>query len=180
LNDVDPTTHALLALDAPNNLYPTVAWHPDFVQSWRPLVRMLKDRGLIDLRTRELLLLRVGWHCRAEYVWTKHVLISKEIGMSDEEIERVALGPDADGWSAEDRVILRAVDELYGTSRFSDATWAALRERFAEPELVEVCGLVGGYQLLAYLTNGLGIGLEPGIDAVPFSSDANGDHARER
>jgi len=39
---------------------------------------------------------------------------------------------------------------------------------------------VGGYQLLAYLTNGLGIGLEPGIDAVPFSSDANGDHARER
>ena len=106
---------------------------------------------------------------------SRHVVIERDDGdplevqvieMPDEEIERVAQGPEADGWSEDDRVILRAADELHETSRFTDATWAALRARFNKAQLVELCAVVGQYHLLSYMINGLGVELH--VPAAPF------------
>jgi alkylhydroperoxidase family enzyme len=56
-----------------------------------------------------------------------------------------------------DAALLRVVDELDATSGLSDATWALLRARFDDRQLIEIPVVVGNYKLVAYLLNSLQI-----------------------
>ena len=89
-------------------------------------------------RERELLILRIGWLCQAEYEWGQHVIFGKGAGLTDEEIARIKEGPDAKGWSPFDAALLRAADELHADAFISDATWAALSERYSTQQLMDV------------------------------------------
>ncbi len=77
--------------------------------------------------------------------------------MTDDEIVRIAVGPDADEWSTQDATLLRATDELHADSRIGDTTWAALAERWDEQQLIELCMVVGQYHLVAFTLNSLGV-----------------------
>jgi 4-carboxymuconolactone decarboxylase len=123
--------------------------------------------GRLSDRDRELLILRTAWHCHADYEWGQHVGIARAAGLSDEEIERVADGPDASGWSSEDAALLRAADELHGQSRIGDETWTALAARYDEQQLIEVCMVVGQYHLVAFTLGSLGVQGEGELPAMP-------------
>ena len=43
----------------------------------------------------------------------------------------------------------------------SDATWELLSDELGEPELLELCFLVGHYEMLAMALNSLGVEAEP-------------------
>lgn len=120
---------------------------------------------MLPARERELLILRTGYLCRAPYEWGQHVVIGRAAGLTDDEIARVATGPAADGWSAEEATLLRAADELHADSCIGDATWAALAERWDEQQLIEVCMVVGQYHLVAFALNSIGV--EPESDDLP-------------
>ncbi len=47
------------------------------------------------------------------------------------------------------RVLLTAVDELVRDKDIQDETWRALRSEYSIPQLVELCLLVGHYEMLA-------------------------------
>jgi 4-carboxymuconolactone decarboxylase len=55
------------------------------------------NKSTLPPRDRELLILRIGWLCRSECEFGQSVVIGKQAGLSDEEIERVMRGPDAEG-----------------------------------------------------------------------------------
>ena len=69
--------------------------------------------------------------------------------MDKAELERVATGPDAEGWPARERALLAAVDGLHHDGDLDDATWSTLREHLGEREAIELCMLVGHYEMLA-------------------------------
>lgn len=52
-------------------------------------------------------------------------------------------------------MLLRAADELHASRDISDDVWGRLRERLDEPELIELCMLVGHYEMLAMTLNAL-------------------------
>ncbi len=89
-------------------------------------------------RERELLILRIGWLCQAEYEWGQHVIFGKGAGLTDAEIARIKEGPDAAGWAPFDATLLRAADELHAEACISDATWAALSARYNTEQLMDV------------------------------------------
>lgn len=144
------------------NIFATLARHPGLFRKWLPFGGKLLA-GKLPARERELLILRTGWRCRAEYEWAQHVPIARRAGLTDEEIERVKAGPDAPGWDRFDAVLLRAADELKDDSCITDATWSALAERYDERELIEVPMVVGHYLLVSGVLNSLGVPLEPGV-----------------
>jgi alkylhydroperoxidase family enzyme len=78
-------------------------------------------------------------------------------GLDGPAIERVAAGPDGEGWTERQRLILSATDELLGTGAIAPATWNALRAHYDEPRLIELCMLVGHYEMLAKTINTLEI-----------------------
>jgi 4-carboxymuconolactone decarboxylase len=147
------------------NIFTTLARHPRLLKRWGAFGGTLLYRGRLGARDRELLILRTGYLTRAHYEWGQHVEIGRAAGLSDDEIARVAEGSAAEGWSSEDATLLRAADELHRHARISDATWAALSERYDEQQLIEVCMTVGQYHLVAFTLNSLGV--EPETDDLP-------------
>ncbi|MEY2568027.1 MAG: 4-carboxymuconolactone decarboxylase [Actinomycetota bacterium] len=151
----------------PLNLFSTLARHPRLFKRWMQFGGTLLLGGDLPARDRELLILRTGWLTRSEYEWGQHVIIGKASGLTDEEIERVTRGPEADGWSDFDAVLLRSADELHEAARISDETWAALAERYDTTQLIEVPMLVGQYHLVGFTLNSLGIERDPGVGGFP-------------
>ena len=94
--------------------------------------------------------------------------------MTREEILRVTRGPAAAGWGEREVPLLRAVDELHETSRISDDTWAQLERWYDEGELIEILLVVGGYTLVAQLTNALRIAPWDHLPALPAIGEHHG------
>jgi alkylhydroperoxidase family enzyme len=149
-----------------SNIFDTLVRHPGLFRKWLPFGGKLLA-GKLPARDRELLILRTGWHCRSEYEWGQHVLIARRAGITDEEIAQVTHGPDAAGWNDFERALLTAADELHGDACITDATWAALAERYDERQMIEVPMLVGHYHMVAFTLNSLGVQREEGVPGLP-------------
>ncbi len=154
---------ALLGRPELPNIFPVLHIHPGLFWTWLLFASRLMPLGKLDARAREMLILRTGWNCRSRYEWGQHVEVGLRVGVTDEEILRVARGPQA--WpDAHDRALMQACDELCANSVISDATWAVLAERYDERLRIEVTMLVGHYQMLAGFLNSAGIELEAPLE----------------
>jgi alkylhydroperoxidase family enzyme len=149
------------------NIFRTLARHPALFQSWAPFGGWLLTQATLSFEDRELVILRTGFNCGSPYEWGQHVRIALNGGMSRETIDRVAEGPDAEGWSPREAALLRAADDLHASARISDANWDALIGELDERQLIELCVLVGQYHLVAFMLNSVGVEPEPGLDPLP-------------
>jgi 4-carboxymuconolactone decarboxylase len=145
------------------NIYRTLVAHPKLLKRWGVFGTHVLYKSTLPARERELLILRTGWLCRSEYEWGQHVVIAKGVGVTNEEIERVMDGPDADGWAPFDAALLRAADELHSDAFISDATWAALTERFDTQQMIDVIFAVGQYHIVSMALNSLGVQRDEGV-----------------
>ena len=116
----------------------------------------------MDIRDRELAILRIAWLSQAPFEWGSHVKIAKRNGVTSEEIERAIEGSSALGWSKRDRAIVRAMEELQLDSMITDDTWADLQEFFNDKKLIELVILAGQYKTVAYYQNSLRLPLPEG------------------
>jgi 4-carboxymuconolactone decarboxylase len=124
---------------------------------------IMGNTSTLPPRERELLILRIGWLCQAEYEWGQHVIFGKGAGLTDAEIARIKEGPDAAGWDPFDATLLRAVDELHADALISDTTWAALSQRYNTQQLMDVVFTVGQYNLVSMALNTFGVQLDKGV-----------------
>lgn len=150
-------------------IFRTLAHHPKLLKRWLVFGNHVLAKSTLAPRERELAILRVGWLCRAEYEWGQHVLIARAEGVSDDEVARIAAGPDAAGWSEREQALLRAVDELHADACIGDATWAALAGLYETPQLIDLIFTVGQYTLVSMALNSLGVRPEPGAPRLPSS-----------
>ena len=148
------------------NVLGTFAHHPELTRAYNTLIGHLLFATTLDLRTRELLVLRVAARRRADYEWAQHVVLAGDVGISDEEVLRVVDGPDAEGWSAHDAALLRAVDELVDDARIADATWATLAAALDTQQLLDLIFTVGAYDALAMMMRTFGVPLDADLDGV--------------
>ena len=145
------------------NIFRTLAAHPRLLKKWMVFGNHILNKSTLPPREPELLILRVGWLCHAEYEWGQHVVIGKRVGLTDDEIDRVKEGPDAPGWSEFDAMLLRAVDELRAQSFISDAVWDALAATYDTRQLLDLIFTVGQYNLVSMALNTLGVRLDEGV-----------------
>ena len=149
------------------NIFQTLAHHPKLLKRWLVFGNHVLIKSTLSPRERELLILRTGWNCRAEYEWGQHAAIAKQIGLTAAEIERVTHGPDASGWDPFEAVLLRAADELHRDSCIGDATWAALAARYNTQQLMDVVFTVGQYTLVSMALRSFGVPLDEGVAGFP-------------
>lgn len=145
------------------NIFATLAHHPKLLKRWLVFGNHVLAKSTLPPRERELVILRIGWLCRAEYEWGQHVVIGKQTGLTDEEIRRIQEGPDAAGWAPFDATLLRATDELHADAFLSDATWKALAERYDTQQIIDLIFAIGQYNLVSMALNSLGVQLEAGM-----------------
>lgn len=127
---------------------------------------ILSRRNALSERERELVILRTGYNCRSGYEWTQHKRIGLDSGLSEDEIERIKTGPDAEGWSEIDRAMLRATDDLTSNHFVSDASWAALAP-LGDKGRMDLVMTVGQYTQVSMILNSFGIQVEDGWEVDP-------------
>jgi alkylhydroperoxidase family enzyme len=162
----DDETRALLG-DRTLNIFATLSHHPKLMKRWMVFANHVLAKSTLVARDRELLILRTGWNCRAPYEWGQHVAIARGIGIGDDEIARIAEGPDASGWSDADAALLRAADELHDEQTLSDATYAALASRYDAQGLLDIVFAVGQYHLVSMALNTFRVERDDGVSGVP-------------
>jgi len=149
------------------NIFRTLAHAPKALTAflgWGNYI--LSRRSALSPRDRELVILRTGYNCRSGYEWTQHKRIGLDSGLTADEIERIKGGPDADGWSAIDRAMLRATDELTSDHFVSDASWTALAP-LGDKGRMDLVMTVGQYTQVSMMLNSFGIQVEDGWDVDP-------------
>lgn len=146
----------------PLAIFATLARHPKLLGSWLPFGGRLLAGGSLDRRLTELVILRTAYNMGNVYEWGQHVEISAALGIEQAAIERIAAGPEAEGWSPLEALLLRATDELHTERYITSPTWDALAEHLDEAQLIELCFLVGHYEMLAMFLRTAGVQLEPG------------------
>jgi len=113
----------------------------------------LADRRRVPALLREMLILRTCTMARCDYEFNLHEqTISRRMGLSSAQIEDLRQPtPDPTLWTPPLIAALRLADGLVARFAVDDATWAALREHFDEPALIEMTQLVGHYTGVAML-----------------------------
>lgn len=142
------------------NVLGTLARHPALTRAFHTFNGHVLFATTLSPRWRELLVLRVAAVRGADYEWAQHVVLAREVGLSGDEVARVAAGPDAPGWSLIDRGLVRAVDELLADARITDATWAVLAGELDEQQLMDLVFTVGAYDALAMALRTFGVELD--------------------
>jgi 4-carboxymuconolactone decarboxylase len=141
------------------NLFRVLMHHPALVRRWTVFAGHVLRKQTLPARERELLILRIGWLNQAEYEWAQHVEIAKREGISGTEIEAVKAGPQGP-WSADDAVLLQAVDDLYENSVVSEATWELLSKKYSTEQMIDLVFTIGQYNLVSWALNSFGVPLD--------------------
>lgn len=142
-------------------LFRTVAHSPRILAKLR--AANLLDRGPLERRDRELVILRTTARCRAEYEWGVHVaFFAPRVGLSEAQVAAtVQAGADDPAWSRREALLIRLCDALHDRAAVDDQLWAALAEEWDAAQLLELITLAGFYHTISYLVNALGLEPEP-------------------
>jgi alkylhydroperoxidase family enzyme len=142
----------------------------ELCRSWIPLTQYLGLASTLPRRDKEMLLLRTAVLCQDDFVWSEHAQGPSRRVLGDDEIARIAEGPNAMGWSATDAALLRANDQLYSEHFIDDETWRALAERYTEPQLIDLIFTVGHYVTTSMFVNSVGLTMAPDFRGRPRSA----------
>jgi AhpD family alkylhydroperoxidase len=139
----------------PPNIFTTLGRHRGLFRRWLWFAGALMPGGKLPRADSELVILRVAHNTGCDYEWGHHERLGKRAGLTLGQIDRVRFGPDAEGWSERQSLLLAAADAMHAEGRIGDELWARLAGRLDEVRLIELCMLIGHYEMLAMTLNTL-------------------------
>ena len=149
------------------NVNATMAHHRKLGAALGNLYQVVLHECDTPRRQREIVILRTGWNCQAEYEFGQHTIYGRQAGLTDAEIYAVTRPIKTHPWSEEDAVLLQMADDLFSDDAVSDATWAELTDRWSVPDVFEfVCACLS-YRVVSGLLNTLGVQLDEGVPGWP-------------
>jgi 4-carboxymuconolactone decarboxylase len=149
------------------NIGATMATHRGLARAFGNLYDTILNNAMTPRRVRELIILRTGWNCQAEYEFGQHTIYGQDAGLTPEEIFAVTRPLASHPWSRTDHRVLKMADELTADLSVSDDTWGQLAAEWSPPELVELVCTVLAYVVVSGLVNTLGLTLDEGVPSWP-------------
>jgi 4-carboxymuconolactone decarboxylase len=145
------------------NTLGTLAHHPELALAYFTFNGHLLLATTLSERQRELVVMRVAAVRQSSYEWYQHLFVARDAGLTDEEIGRIAYGPDAPLWSELEAAILRAVDEMMADGGISTATWEVLTAELDTRQVLDLIFTAGGYDILARMFKSLQLAMDDDI-----------------
>lgn len=172
-----PELQDLLATRPAYNIYRVLAHAPTALPGFMQLASALLTRGELDPQLREMVILRVGAHCRSAYEIHQHVRLARHVGLDGARIDKaLRLDTAASQSTLEDR-LLAFTDQVVLQVKADAALFAALQSELSPRALVELLMTIGNYMMVGRLLENLEVGIEPdGVDiagrydAAPLSA----------
>ena len=148
----------------PLNIHGVIARHPELMASYAPLREHVVKSSSLDAANRELVILRIAHLTACDYEWRHHVVRGRKAGLDDDRIARVREGSEAPGWSREESLLLRAVDDMLDCTEIGPETLDAMDGVFSDKEILDIVFTVGVYLIMSTLLKTAHVPLEAGFD----------------
>jgi alkylhydroperoxidase family enzyme len=142
---------------APPRVFTTLPRHRRLYGRWLRFAGALMPGGKLPRVDSELVIIRVSNNCGSAYEWGHHSRMGETAGLSAAQVDAAgAVDAASDSvFNQRQRLLLRAADELHEHRDISDGLWADLSAAFSDVELIELCMLVGHYEMLGMTLNAL-------------------------
>jgi alkylhydroperoxidase/carboxymuconolactone decarboxylase family protein YurZ len=114
----------------------------------------------IDPCTREMIMLRAAKVLNSPYEWQANVVLGKNAGLTDEEIEAAASDGPVTGIKPDYVLACKATDELSQTATLTDPTVAELLDRYGAVISRKLILIISWFNLLSRFLNGCRVPLE--------------------
>ena len=134
-----------------------------------PFVAMVRSPGLmssvqkvgeyvrfgtrLDRRISEMAALIATRQWSNQYEWHGHYPNALKAGVKVGIIDAIAEGRRPDGMAADEEILYDFLMELFANKGVSDATYAKALAQFGEEKLIDICGNVGYYTMIAMTMN---------------------------
>ena len=126
---------------------------PDLADRSERLGEYIRYRNSYSEPLKELAIIITARHWTAQYEWYAHRRLAEQQGISADICDAIAARRRPTGMTAEQGAVHDFCTELLRTGRLTDATYAAIRDRFGERGVVDLIYTVGHYSTVALILN---------------------------
>jgi 4-carboxymuconolactone decarboxylase len=126
----------------------------------------LRFRSALTPRQREIAILVVGAHWKAEFEFWAHAEEARKAGLGDDVIAAVRDGRTPELADRSEAIVAAVSAELVASGGIADETYAVAVDELGPEALVDLVLLVGYYCMVSLTLNAFRVGLPPGIDPV--------------
>jgi alkylhydroperoxidase family enzyme len=139
----------------------TFAHHPRLADLFSALNIHLLSTTTLPLRERQIAIMRTAWLCKARYMWSSHLRTSMSRGLEPELFKPLQVGASDPYFTAFERVVILASEDLVRERLISDANWQALAAHWDNKQMLDIMFTVGTYVLIAGVMRSTGVQREP-------------------
>jgi 4-carboxymuconolactone decarboxylase len=131
--------------------------NPPLADAINRAVETIREKGKLEKRLYELIVLIAVRHCSAAYAWSVHEKPAKDAGISSDAIEAIRAGTEPVFSKSDEKVIYEAVTSLLKNNKLSDATYHALVKEFGLDLTIDIISCAGLYCMIGAVINGFEI-----------------------
>lgn len=163
-SELTPEIRATLQGLPPLNIFRMAANLPASFQPLIDVALSILVRSELDARKREIAVLRVAHGLGSTYVWTQHVAVGRRVGLTDEEIQQIAVDGPVKTLDEEGNFLCRVADEITRDVRLGDEALTEALERYGVRQASELIFCCSYFNLLGRFVESTRVELE--ADAV--------------
>ena len=144
------------------NIYRTQLNSPALAESWFNHSNAVRWKTTLDGRLREIVIIRIGYLARCEYVLRQHVpALALADGLTREECDALADWQGSKFFTARERAALTYADTMTREIAVPDDVFSEVSRHFDDRALVELTVLIASYNMNARVLQALAVDLEP-------------------
>ena len=150
------------------NIYRALAHSKAAMLPFMRLGNSLLEHCHLDHRLRELAILRVASLTGSQYEWSQHVVLARESGVTQDQMDAMGEWRSSAAFDERDRAVLNFTDEMALQIRVQDDTFQEVSRHLDEASIVELSLSVGFWGMVARLLEGLQVEIDlelPGSSA---------------
>jgi alkylhydroperoxidase family enzyme len=150
------------------NIFRVLLQHPPLARAFNGWLSPMLFEGKLDVRLRELVIMRLGWTTGSAYEWTQHWRIATQLGVPEDDLLAVRDWRRSDCLDQAARAVLAATDDVVTSGAIESATWSECATALAtDEERLELVAVISGWRMVSSVLRSLDVPLEDGVEPWP-------------
>lgn len=161
MNQAPPEYAELLKSRHPLNLYRMLPHAGGAAVGFLRMGAALLRENTLDSQLREIVILRVGMLSGASYEVHQHKRVARSVGLPDEKIAAIEIGPEAPVFTELERLILRFTDTVVHEVKAPDALFDEVLAHLDHRRMAELVFTIGFYMMVSRFLENFEVDIEP-------------------
>lgn len=154
--DRDPVKEPGTATGTPGDYWTTFALVPDLLfQARNSLMALMQPGRILEPQLRELAIIRTGIVGNSRFEYSQHLKVARMFKVPEEKLQAIKGWATSDKFTAAERAVMAATDELVGRNLVEDETFAELKKHLSDPQILELFYVIGLWRMHGMIVRAL-------------------------